>query len=198
MNALSTTGGQTATVETLTAEVRTLMVGSRQVTMSVAKQIDVVPLASLTPFGRINIGGNSDSNWVIGAHSETGALCRSHVFARIQKNVWVEIPANATGKPLRCRKHQPLSRNYDADGSYSVYELTFDGWPIRLDEWSMEDRHAGESECQCTDECRYWDPRDHRQLIATEVSAHRAAYEAERQRIADAKALPLIVLAGLR
>lgn len=33
----------TATVETLTAEVRALMVGSRQVTMSVYNQLDRVP-----------------------------------------------------------------------------------------------------------------------------------------------------------
>ena len=35
-------GTQTATVETLTAEVRVLMVGSRQITPSVVKQLDRV------------------------------------------------------------------------------------------------------------------------------------------------------------
>lgn len=44
----------TATVETLTAEVRTLVVGSRQVTMSVAKQLDVVGELP-TIFGRVNM-----------------------------------------------------------------------------------------------------------------------------------------------
>lgn len=55
----------TATVETLTAEVRVLMVGSRQVTLSVAKQLDVVPLESLTIFGRVNL--NDGYRRVIGA-----------------------------------------------------------------------------------------------------------------------------------
>ena len=43
----------TATVESLTAEVRVLMVGSRQVTLSVARQLDEVPTWEITPFGRM-------------------------------------------------------------------------------------------------------------------------------------------------
>ncbi len=43
----------TANVETLTAEVRVLMVGNRQVTMSVLRQLDVVRAAAILPFGRV-------------------------------------------------------------------------------------------------------------------------------------------------
>jgi hypothetical protein len=43
----------TATVETLTAEVRVLMVGSRQVTLSVYNQLDEVPYADIEPYGRV-------------------------------------------------------------------------------------------------------------------------------------------------
>jgi hypothetical protein len=50
----------TATVEVLTAEVRVLMVGSRQVTMSVYGQLDTVPLIAMTPFGRVRIRENRD------------------------------------------------------------------------------------------------------------------------------------------
>ncbi len=43
----------TATVEALTAEVRVLMVGSRQVTMSVYGQLDQVDYGQIEPFGRV-------------------------------------------------------------------------------------------------------------------------------------------------
>ncbi|MGV0721550.1 hypothetical protein ABQF17_15010 [Mycolicibacterium elephantis] len=51
----------TATVETLAAEVRVLMVGSRQVTLSVAKQLDRISCYSygadaIVPFGRVRTG----------------------------------------------------------------------------------------------------------------------------------------------
>lgn len=52
----------TATVETLTAEVRVLQVGNRQVTLSVARQLDAFELQwddealNFTPFGRIKTG----------------------------------------------------------------------------------------------------------------------------------------------
>ena len=51
----------TAEVQTLTAEVRVLMVGNRQVTLSVARQLDVFdqhsyPSDSFEPFGRVRTG----------------------------------------------------------------------------------------------------------------------------------------------
>ena len=42
-----------ARVEVLTAEVRVLMVGSRQVTMSVYNQLDTVAVSEIEPFGRV-------------------------------------------------------------------------------------------------------------------------------------------------
>jgi len=42
-----------ATVEVLTAEVRVLMVGSRQITLSVVRQLDYASPAEIKPFGRI-------------------------------------------------------------------------------------------------------------------------------------------------
>jgi hypothetical protein len=38
----NTTGSTTATVETLTAQVRVLQVGNRQITLSIYKQLDTV------------------------------------------------------------------------------------------------------------------------------------------------------------
>jgi hypothetical protein len=47
------TGSATATVETLTAEVHVLMVGKRQVTLSVYRQLDHVSPDEIVPFGRV-------------------------------------------------------------------------------------------------------------------------------------------------
>lgn len=58
-------GSATATIETLTAEVRVLMVGNRQVTLSVAKQLDRTNFfedgpGAITPFGRVKTGAKVD------------------------------------------------------------------------------------------------------------------------------------------
>jgi hypothetical protein len=82
------TAPTTATVETLTAEVHVLKVGNRQITLSVAKQLDVIPFDRLRPFGRIHLGDRDGAYYaarstaglfVIGADIETGALCLSLV-----------------------------------------------------------------------------------------------------------------------
>jgi len=72
---MSSNGKGTATVETLTAEVRVLMVGSRQVTLSVYNQLDLVPHARVEPFGRVN--PKEGGLWVVGRDSLTGTLVRS-------------------------------------------------------------------------------------------------------------------------
>jgi hypothetical protein len=72
---------ETATVEVLTAEVRTLMVGSRQVTLSVFKQLDTVLPKDIEPFGRVRDGrDNSVSVDVVGRDRRTGALVRSYCW----------------------------------------------------------------------------------------------------------------------
>jgi hypothetical protein len=48
-----TTAVAAARVEVLTAEVRVLQVGSRQVTLSVCEQLDPVRPDHITPFGRV-------------------------------------------------------------------------------------------------------------------------------------------------
>lgn len=63
----------TATVETLTAEVRVLMVGNRQITAGVAAQLDAVRYVDAEPMGRIRLR-NSDA-W-IGRSLTDGTLVR--------------------------------------------------------------------------------------------------------------------------
>jgi hypothetical protein len=52
----------TATVQTLMAEVRVLVVGKRQITTGIARQLDTVKPDEIEPFGRVEaraIGGGS-------------------------------------------------------------------------------------------------------------------------------------------
>lgn len=87
----------TATVETLTAEVRVLMVGNRQVTLSVYRQLDKFttsrPLSEFAPFGRVSSGTKyaGEDPWgrtykatprfeFVGRDNPTGALMRMIVM----------------------------------------------------------------------------------------------------------------------
>ena len=53
----------TATVETIQADVRVLMAGSRQVTLSVFRQLDIYKYIDIVPMGRVNDKGS----WIVGA-----------------------------------------------------------------------------------------------------------------------------------
>ncbi len=72
--------GKTAIVEALTAEVRVLMVGSRQITLSVARQLDEVMPSMIKPFGRIRSNRNPGVNEieVIGPN-DIGELVRASI-----------------------------------------------------------------------------------------------------------------------
>lgn len=74
------TGSSSATVETLTAEVRVLMVGSRQVTLSVYNQLDWVPSSEIEPLGRVN-PKDALHGWayIVGRNNDGGALVRATV-----------------------------------------------------------------------------------------------------------------------
>lgn len=74
------TGNKTATVETLTAEVRVLMVGSRQVTLSVYSQLDYADFEDIESFGRVRPkDAQLDYIYLVGRYRETGTLVRSSV-----------------------------------------------------------------------------------------------------------------------
>lgn len=68
-----------ATVEVLTAEVRVLMVGSRQITLSVARQLDHVSGDEIEPFGRVNLDRYHPYE-VIGKDKVSGALVLSRYY----------------------------------------------------------------------------------------------------------------------
>lgn len=73
-----------ATVEVLTAEVKALMVGSRQVTLSVFRQLDWMTIEEIKIFGRVNDEKElrhlpRDTLCVVGADKH-GNLCRAYAF----------------------------------------------------------------------------------------------------------------------
>ena len=77
----------TARVEVLTAEVRVLVVGSRQITLSVFRQLDRVDAALIEPFGLVRdkpADPGSDRVVVVGRSArpaDHGALVRSSLSA---------------------------------------------------------------------------------------------------------------------
>jgi hypothetical protein len=79
-----------ARVEVPTAEVRVLMVGSRQVTLSVFRQLDRVDSALIEPFGRVRdkpADPGSDRVVVVGRSArpaDHGALVRSSLSANYE------------------------------------------------------------------------------------------------------------------
>jgi hypothetical protein len=74
---------QTTRVELLTAEVRTLMVGDRQVTMSIYHQLDWVDPREIEPFGRVHSKAHKfPAVEVVG--SRDGILVRSY----LRKDNW--------------------------------------------------------------------------------------------------------------
>jgi hypothetical protein len=96
-----------AKVEVLTAEVRVLQVSSRQVTMSVYEQLDIVDPEQIEPFGRVSSrrahcsdgwgGVNRDCPGdcldVVGRDRSTGMLVRScmHWYAN-RPSAWEALP----------------------------------------------------------------------------------------------------------
>ena len=66
-----------ARVEVLTAEVRVLMVGSRQVTLSVYSQLDGVAFNAIEPFGRVRPRDTSSREIRVVGRDEAGNLVRS-------------------------------------------------------------------------------------------------------------------------
>lgn len=82
---MTDTSAYEARVQVLTAEVRTLVVGSRQVTMSVYSQLDEVTPDKIEPFGRVN-PKDGGVNWmyVVGRQVASGVLVRSSAWLKLE------------------------------------------------------------------------------------------------------------------
>lgn len=78
---MNANGSHTAEVTALTAEVRALMVGSRQVTLSVYRQLDWVgDDENFEPFGRVRDKFPSGVE-MVGRDGETGSLVRARCWS---------------------------------------------------------------------------------------------------------------------
>lgn len=191
--------GGTAQVKLLTAEVRTLQVGNRQVTLSVFRQLDtLLNLENFEPFGRVR-DGHDDFREVkmVGRDTTTDAL----VGARIRPQFWL-----ASDGPLVFTHWLSHTWSYDqpfgtpvtvaidarsrGDGSYSLRwrpEVKLRCRKIHV----TQDPGPGVEIC-------YVDLA-HLGKVVQELADEELADQIERQRHYEQMTkLPLIVLAGLR
>lgn len=181
----------TATVETLTAEVRVLMVGNRQVTLSVYRQLDEVDLMEIEPFGRVN-DSKQKGTWVVGKDPQ-GQLSRAYVHPTDKlsweiiddsgKNIYAAVNSKfAPGYHLRpipvgddvVNFSREIPSNYSYEERWKRYGVRHEGSPLVVD-YLVNEQAAKEIA----------------PFIAEKWRAHRGANIA-------ARGLPLIVLAGLR
>jgi hypothetical protein len=182
----------TATVATLTAEVRVLMVGSRQVTMSVYNQLDTADRQDAELFGRVSPKyAQPGYLYLVGRHRDNGSLVRMRIAGsaatiEAESDLWLAI-------------HDRRSRAEFLSG-YIERHLKNPNHPCRSTDHS-----------QCLVSVYHRGDLKRREIQDVETDIERLTAEASELQIdgdremaaalavaADAAALPLIVLAGLR
>ena len=201
-------GTETATVEMLAAEVRTLMVGSRQVTLSVAKQLDVISFAEMeTIFGRIKIGREGVT--VIG-RSRSGVLSISDVRDFVRD--FVLAPRGEWGSFVVCNGVYEDTSRWMAAAGVGEAMMELDVWAEhffvrRSDVLRLECGHSiSEARAFVGDDglrlsgCQGWweRNRDGYDMHSAEVESQVILQRTEQDRERGARNAPLIVLAGLR
>lgn len=186
----------TATVETLTAEVRTLVVGKRQVTLSVYRQLDSAPLEEVEPFGRVRDDkdtGYAKGGHVVGRHHQTGALVRA-AYTNITSIETALITAADLdgGAIILC----PRRRGENWVFEDRLFRLSFPvGERIVIIEVDPDAvTTCGVHNTTSREKCAGWNPNGHDERIRSVILA---AEEDAKPHRAAAK-LPLIVLAGLK
>lgn len=169
-----------ATVELLTAEVRVLFVGSRQVTLSVARQLDRISLSRLEVFGRVKLGTDTfDRATVIGRDTTTGVLALAEYSRHPNWPTWIDEETLGTGKVIVCDSYAP-----------STYRLTFDGKVLEVPSSCVQ-------KCglhRLHGKCDGWSPNGFEAAI-TQTIVDEDLSRARHKAACDA---PLIVLAGLK
>ena len=103
-------GPKEARVEVLRAEVRVLMVGSRQVTLSVARQLDAVKPGKIEPFGRVRIDKDPTGQVIEVVGSADGVLVRSATSRKRYR-----CPGNHMDREQQCAEYKRLSQAVDAE-----------------------------------------------------------------------------------
>lgn len=192
----------TATIEVLTAEVRVLMVGRRQVTLSVYRQLDRIPFDEMEPFGRVRDRDTTYGIAIVG-RAKDGILVRAAVEPADRSLL--------TTHPLEWEHwcfHQTLNKSGYAltqDGTRKSFTITKRKpwsvvWNARPDRGSC---NQGRTEWDFKKKCNaklYCDVSDE-SLRSTYIADAEQSLDWFLESTAEydkAKALPLIVLAGLR
>jgi hypothetical protein len=136
-------GQHTATVETLTAEVRVLMVGSRQVTMSVYNQLDWAELTKLDglPFGRVHPrDAERRTLYLVGRHQPTGALVRTrvinpdHIAKKYANNRYGFEPQQLPGPGAAAKE---LSNHVYGEPDFRYHGWGDTNWPTAHEVWAQ-------------------------------------------------------------
>lgn len=211
-------GQHDAHVQVLTAEVRALMVGSRQVTMSVYNQLDFVPYGQIEPFGRVNPRGVEGNDiYVVGKDGLTGSLVRARTptlseefISKKERKAGIEqvfsealeaVTAAGGSDELRERIEFAIRILATLERSRIVNDDWYKrllieaaerkGWYRPSTGWSINRALKEERERE-TGEVS----------VIAEIDRYRAAENEARKRCSSVRArwsdLPLIVLAGLR
>jgi|SRR5215472_14499324 len=202
---------KTATVEVLTAEVRVLMVGARQVTLSVARQLDAVALEDIEPFGRIRtreheyavIGKERTGVLVVATYEPKPGIPRLEVTGITGCAHWQAPPSGYhrlvfEGKPFLIWREQVRDCTVHAKAaapplptappspSSTAERAAYDA---ALQAWHRE------HEAFAAARCATWQASPETTRTIAAALARWTAYVAACARAVD---LPLIVLAGLR
>ncbi len=192
----------TATIEVLTAEVRVLMVGRRQVTLSVYRQLDRVPFDKIEPFGRVRDRDTTYGIAIVG-RAKDGILVRAtvepadHTLLTAHPLEWehwcFHQARNDSGYALTQSGHRKSFKITERKPWSVVWEARPDRSSCKRDrtEWDYEKNCNVKLYCDVSDETLRTDYiADAEQSLDWFLEAT-AEYD-------KAKALPLIVLAGLR
>lgn len=144
-------GIDTATVEGLSAEVRVLMVGSRQITTSVYLQLDEVPVYGIIPMGRVSVKGTDGSViLVVGKRVGGSELVRSRIPT--DRGSLIEVAHAFDG--FKYRDAQAAARDYEGrvnrldsrmvDLRSKIAEYEYEGWQsiLRCQERAAEYRQS--------------------------------------------------------
>lgn len=195
-----------AEITTLTAEVRTLVVGSRQITLSVAKQLDSVPLHELTVMGRVRL--SAEQHTVIGTATDGSLATASYSpYLRLGKTwgmkLHLEAEHLAGSKVIVCglddRYNSAGDRLYTwTDKPYYRRKLgePSHGREVWISAAATEQcgvEHHRRDEAACD-----WVFGDSWDAVEAELQSQHQVHHFVVKLHQQAAAAPLIVLAGLR
>lgn len=206
-----------ATVKALTAEVKVLTVGSRQVTLSVYRQLDFVPTDRIAPFGRVRADRHQPESTIELVGSSDDILVRSFMdrtswradspdsfqhwlnHAKGVRRVtpadpWVKI-CQRNGYWLR------LKARFDEDGNRYGYLKTscstYDCCIKHFGAMTEEDKRLRD-EHESGDHCHENGVDGLRAIAEADWNAMADVFEQDQKIYDGFAAMPLIVLAGLK